>query len=101
MRQHQSQESSRGQSSPDLDIVPELAGGDGLQVAGVGGGDADAVLPQEALSTIQALRGEFVVSERPQQLTDQDVCLGWGFPGPHIGGNNGHPVLPPARGLGV
>ena len=89
-------ERRRRQSSADLDIVPKLAGGDGLQVAGVGGRDADAILPQEALGTVQALRGQLVVSERPQQLADQDVCLGWGFPGPHVGGNDSYPVFPPA-----
>ena len=55
-----------------LDLAPELGGGDGLEVGGVGAGDGDAVTLEEALRAVEALRGQLVVPEGAQQLADQD-----------------------------
>mmetsp|Transcript_52135 Transcript_52135/g.151505 ORF Transcript_52135/g.151505 Transcript_52135/m.151505 type:complete len:257 (+) Transcript_52135:435-1205(+) len=69
-------------------VGPGDGRGDGLQRGGVALGDADAVLRQEALGPVDALRAELVVPKGPQQLTDDDICLPRRLPRAHVPGHD-------------
>jgi hypothetical protein len=55
--------------------VPELGGGDGGEVGGVGLGDADPVGLEVLLSSIQTLRRELIVAPGAEELTHHEVSL--------------------------
>ena len=80
-----------------LDVIPKLGCGEGLQEAGIRLWNADTVLLQELLGPIQALWGQFIVPKGAQELADQDVCLLWGLPVPHVCCHNGHHIFPPIK----
>jgi hypothetical protein len=53
--------------------IKQLPAGEGRHEAGVAAGYADAIRGKKALGSIQALRGELIVTKGAQQLTHQDI----------------------------
>ena len=80
-----------------LGVVPQLGGRHGREVGRVGLRDAHPVLLEKPLRAVQALGGQLVIPERPEEFRDEHVRLLGEIPRAHVARHHRHAIAPSLR----